>query len=243
MSKEQGDSHIVQQHKGDFVQQIKNLMGNLLPQKHPSMSSKSHIPVEMSNISDIPNSRTTLMAYVDAVIPSTLGALDLRLDDYLIWSLDHLISIQGEWGVKTIPLSAPTAELLDAAAIELIRSGGMKWSPNLSISSDDGPFAALSPDDRFEAIHLLENLQVDLQILPSPYRNNIGLVKFIISNLHQMVMMGYYSEWFSFGSTRLAPPEDRFPKNQCLTWHLVDYPGPSMGYRAHRGFLVDRFSE
>jgi hypothetical protein len=42
----------------------------------------------------------------------------------------------------------------------------MKTPPNLSTSPDGGPFAALSPEDRFEAIHLLENLQVDLQISP-----------------------------------------------------------------------------
>lgn len=241
MRKAQGDSQSDQQHKGNILQQVKNLMASVLPNQHPSMSSISHFTVEMGKIPYTPNTRTTLMAFVDAVIPSTLGALDLRLDDYLMWSLDHLISIQGEWGVKTIPLSAPTAEILDAAAIKLLHSGDIKRSPNSSTFSDGGPFAALSQKDRFEAIHMLENLQVDLQILPPPYRNNIGLVKFIISNLHQMVMMGYYSEWFSFGSTRLAPPEDRFPRNQNITWHLVDYPGPSVGYRAHRGFLIDRF--
>lgn len=243
MTKAQGNSPSDQQHKGDLLQPIKNLIANLLPQQHPALSPISNFTAGMSEISCSPHTRTTLMAFVDAVIPSTLGALDLRMDDYLIWSLDHLTSIQGEWGLQSIPLSAPTAVILDIAANELIRSDGTIHSSHLFNSPDGGPFAALSPDDRFAAINLLENFQVDLQTLPLPYRNNIGLVKFIISNLHQMVMMGYYSEWFAFGATRFNPPENRHLRNQYITWHFVNYPGPSVGYRAHRGFLVDKFSE
>lgn len=241
----QGDSRSGQPHKGDLLEQIKNLVTNLLPHHPPFMDKSSlfHLMGMVNKTSGIPHTRATFMAFVDAVIPSTFGALDLRIDDFLIWTLDHNISIQGEWGVRTIPLSAPTAEILDIAATQLILSGALKTYPNFSTSPDGGPFAALSPGDRFEAIHLLETLQVDLQILPPPYRNNMGLVKFMVTNLHQTVMMGYYSEWFSFGSTRLALPEDRFPKNQNMTWNFVSYPGTSMGYRGHRGFLVEHFSD
>lgn len=234
-----------QQDKGDFLDHVKDFMVQLLPHQPSLMyqSSVSHLNTEVCKTSGVPHTRATFMAFVDAVIPSSLGALDLRVDDFLIWTLDHNISIQGEWGVKTIPLSAPTAELLDVAAIQLIRSGAVKTPPNFLALPDGGPFAALSPDDRFEAVHLLENLHVDLQVLPPPYKNNMGLVKFIVTNLHQIVMMGYYSEWFSFGSTRLALPEDRSPDNENITWKFVNYPGPSLGYREHRGFLVETFSD
>lgn len=220
-------------------------MGNLVSPNHSSLSTSTpvYFPVKISKASSMPHTRATLMAFVDAVIPSTLGALDLRLDDYVIWALDHYISTQGEWGVKTIPLSTPTAEILDAAAIQLILSGDLKAPLNFSTYPDGGPFTALAPDDRFEAIHLLENGQVDMESLPSPYRNNIGLIKNIVTNLHQMVMIGYYSEWFAFGATRLATPEDRNFKRALMTWDFVNYPGPSMGYREFRGFLVDKFSD
>lgn len=234
-----------QQNNGDFLHHVKDFMVNLLPHQPSLMheASISHVTAEMGKASGVPHTRATFMAFVDAVIPSALGALDLRVDDFLIWSLDHNISIHGEWGVRTIPLSAPTAGLLDAAAIQLIHSGAMKTPPNFSTLPDGGPFAALSPEDRFEVIHLLENSRVDLQVLPTPYKNNMGFVKFIVTNIHQLVMMGYYSEWFSFGSTRLAQPEDRSPKNQNITWKFVNYPGPSLGYREHRGFLVETFSD
>lgn len=68
----------------------------------------------------------------------------------------------------------------------------------------------------------------------------IGLVNNIISNLHQMVMLGYYSEWFAHGFTRLAYPENRQIERPFLTWDLVKYPGPSKGYRDLRGFLIKK---
>jgi hypothetical protein len=244
MNKSEGESSSTQLQKGRFLEEIKHTLANLVSQNHSSLPTPNtaQLPMQMCTTS-IPHTRATFMAFVDAVIPSTLGALDLRLDDYLIWGLDHYISIQGEWGLKNIQLSSATAGLLDAAAMQLILSSNVKKTPNYSTYPEGGPFAALSFDDRFEAIHLLENSQVDIESLPSPYRNNIGLVKNILTNLHQMVMFGYYSEWFAYGATRLAPPENRCIERPFLTWNFVNYPGPSLGYRGLRGFLVKKFTD
>lgn len=245
MDKFEGESQSNQPHVKQFFAQIKNMMTNLSSseQSFPSVSTMVNLPVQMTGTFSIPNTKATFMALADAIIPSTLGALDLRIDEYIVWTLDHFVSIQGEWSVKTIPLSAQTAKILDIAAYQLIACGNIKTSPDFSAYPDGGPFAALSPDDRFEAIRLLENSQIDLEVLPYPYRNNAGLVKNAVTSLHQMVMFGYYSEWFSFGSTRLAYPEDHRIERQQFLWESVNYPGPSFGYRAVRGFLVKKFSE
>jgi hypothetical protein len=232
-----------QLHVKHFFEQIKNMLmdQNSDEQPSPSLSAETSLSVQMAI--SFQNTRAAFMAFADAVIPSTLGALDLRIDDYMVWILDHFVSIQGEWSVKNIPLSSQTARILDIAAYQLITSGNIKVTPDYSSNPDGGPFLALSPNDRFEAIRLLENQQVDLEVLPPPYRNNGGLVKNVITSLHQMVMFGYYSEWFSLGSTRQAYPEDHRIERQPFLWESLNYPGPSYGYRAVRGFLVDKFSE
>jgi hypothetical protein len=234
-----------QPQKTHFLEQLKNLMCNDGFEEYasPSKSTEVNLPLQTISTDSNSNTRATFMAFADAVIPSTLGALDLQLDNYIIWTLDHFVAIEGDWGVKTVPLSSPTARILNIAALQLIISGNTKDSPNFFTYPDGGPFAALSPSDRFEAIRLLENLQVDLEVLPSPYRNNIGLINNIVTSLHQMVMFGYYSEWFSLGSTRLAYPENHRIERDRFVWEKVDYPGPSYGYRAVRGFLVEKFSE
>ena len=232
-----------QPHVKHFFEQIKNMMTNLNSVEKPSISLFADTSLSVQMATGFQNTKATLMAFADAIIPSTLGALDLQLDNYIIWTLDHFVAIEGDWGVKTVPLSSPTARILNIAALQLIISGNTKDSPNFFTYPDGGPFAALSPSDRFEAIRLLENLQVDLEVLPSPYRNNIGLINNIVTSLHQMVMFGYYSEWFSLGSTRLAYPENHRIERERFVWEKVDYPGPSYGYRAVRGFLVEKFSE
>ncbi|EIJ78505.1 hypothetical protein PB1_13144 [Bacillus methanolicus PB1] len=233
-------------HQGaQFFEQIKNMMTNLVSAEQPSssVSTAVNLPVQLTEAVSIPHIKATFMAFADAMIPSTLGALDLRLDEYIVWTLEHYVSIQGDWSVKTVPLAAQTAQILDIAAFQLIVSGKVKVPPDFSTYPDGGPFAALSPVDRFEAISLLDNIQVDLEVLPYPFRNNAGLVKNVVSSLHQMVMFGYYSEWFSFGSTRLAYPENYRLERHRFIWERLNYPGPSFGYRALRGFLVDKFSE
>lgn len=245
MDQFEGKSESKQPYWENIFEQINTIMTDQVSsgKNVKSASTALNLPVQLINTVSIPHTRATFMALVDVIIPSTLGALDLRLDDYILWTLDHYVSIQGEWGVKTAPISSQTARILDISAYQLIVSGKMKGPVDFSTYPDGGPFAALSPDDRLEAIRLLENLQVDLEVLPSPFRNNAGLIKNVVTALHQMVMFGFYSEWFSLGSTRLAYPENHRFERQPMTWESLDYPGPSFGYRAVRGFLIDKFSE
>ncbi len=234
-----------QPHVKHFFEQVTNMMKNIgyAEPSSPQAYTCLNLPVQGAGTGSIPHAKATFMAFADAIIPSTLGALDLQLDEYIVWTLDHFVSIQGEWGLKTAPISSQTAMMLDAAAVQLIRSGNIKAHPDFSVHPNGGPFAALSPDNRFEAIRLLENILVDLEVLPLPFQNNAGLVKNIITSLHQMVLFGYYSEWFSLGSTRLADPENHRFERQRFVWNSLDYPGPALGYRAVRGYLVEKFLE
>ncbi|MFS0637699.1 hypothetical protein AB1K84_17495 [Mesobacillus foraminis] len=230
--------------QGHFYDKITKNVTNLVSSKESSPPLEhSVISLNKRGTGTDAHIQATLMALADAIIPSTLGALDLRIDDYVKWTLDRFLSLQGEWGTKIIPISAQTAIMLDVAAAQYISSGKAAVSPDFSTYPEGGPFAALSYEDRFQALRLLENLQVDLESLPIPFRNNAGLVQNVVTSLHQLVMFGYYSEWFSFGPTRLAYPENQRHERQRFIWDRLDYPGISFGYRAHRGFLVEKFSE
>jgi len=187
--------------------------------------------------------KSTFKALVDTMIPPPWGAVDLQMDDYLIMILDHYISVQEGLHTKTIHLSTPTAIILDVAATELMYLHSMKHSPYDITYPKKGAFKGLTHNNRIKAIQLLETLQVDLNALPSPFRNNGSLVKFIVTYAFQMVKFGYYSEWIAYGSTRFDPPEERKFETKPFTWDFVGYPGVSYGYRALRGFLVDEFSE
>ena len=50
-----------------------------------------------------------------------------------------------------------------------------------------------------------------------------------IDALIRATMMGYYSEWFGYGSTRLNEPDDRVMEYQPFSWQQVGYPGPNRG--------------
>ena len=49
-------------------------------------------------------------------------------------------------------------------------------------------------------------------------------------------MMGYYSEWSGYGSTRLDEPNQRKLEYYPISWKQVGYPGPSLGYHALRSY-------
>ncbi|MFC0561233.1 hypothetical protein [Halalkalibacter alkalisediminis] len=244
MKPPKSESSFTHQQKRSFFNDFKESLTTLVSNYSPSESPPKPIQLPLkTGQTSTAHTRATFMAFADAVIPSTNGALDLRLDDYLIFGLDHYISIQGQWGMNNIQLSSVTAGVLDAGAKQLILSQKVQETPNHSIFPEGGPFSSLSVNDRFEAIHLLENGQVDMESLPPPFQGNLGLVENILGNLHQMILLGYYSEWFSLGTTRLAPPENRKIERPFMTWDLVHYPGPAFGYRDLRGFLVKNFSE
>lgn len=182
------------------------------------------------------HTQETFMALVDAIIPQTpglaevygkiqyFGALDSYIDEYLILSLNN----------SYIPLAKPTAQMLDIAAEQLVSIGGNEEALDFSQFPNGGTFAALAPIDRFRALTLLEQLEVNLDALPIPFLNNPGFVLSITSTLNRFTLMGYYSEWSGYGSTRLETPSHRKLEYYPFSWQQVGYPGPSLGYRALR---------
>jgi hypothetical protein len=136
----------------------------------------------------------------------------------------------------TIPLSYATAELLDTGARQLIAKD--KAMDRQKLFSNDGSFASLSHDDRFRVLALLEQLDIDLRSLPAPYRYNTGLIQFMIDSLNRFVILGYYTEWSGYGSTKFDIPDKRILKQFPPSWEQVGYPGPALGYRDFRGYLL-----
>ena len=178
----------------------------------------------------------TFKALVDAIIPRTpglaeeygkiqyYGALNLHIDEYMVFTLNYYF----------IPLAEPTALMLDLAADQLVFNGENTRLLDFSNFPMGGTFAALAPIDRFRALTLLEQGRVYLLDLPIPYKGNEGLTLTIAGLLDRYTMMGYYSEWSGYGSTRLESPNNRRLEYHPLSWEQVGYPGPSLGYRALR---------
>lgn len=198
--------------------------------------------------------KATFQALADAIVPATPwlslmqgsehagDGMDLNLDEFITWCLDYYLAVQGVINVINIPLSGPTAGLLDAAADRLIATGGIKDLRHSEFSGG-GAFASLSRDDRCRAIALLEHNNIELRVLPPPYQNNAGLVKFIADALNRFVVFGYYSEWSGYGTTRLALPDNRVLERLPAGWQEVQYPGPSNGYRKLRRYKLSEFKK
>jgi len=185
----------------------------------------------------------TFQAYVDAVIPRTpglaeefgriqfFGALNLHTDEYVMLSLNYYY----------IPMAEPTAEMLDVAAEQLVIMDANKSLVNFSRFMGGSAFAAIDHNDRFRAITLLEQLNIYLADLPIPFQGNSELILYTTSSLNRFTMMGYYSEWSGYGSTRLETPNQRILEYHPLSWKQIGYPGPSLGYRVLRkGDLYER---
>lgn len=187
----------------------------------------------------------TYQALVDALLPSgtnqvgnetILNGINMKVHEYLINGLNNYITIQQQLHQKVIPLSLPTAIMLDAVASQL---NLINYVQPLAYSpfQGGGMFSSLSRNDRIRTLFALENLQIDFYLLPSPYKNNAGLVKFATDALNRFSMFGYYSEWPAYGTTRLNPPDYRKLEFFPPVWRQVGYPGVSLGYRDFRGFL------
>jgi hypothetical protein len=177
--------------------------------------------------------RNTLMALADAIIPRTpllaeeygkiqfFGAPDLNTDEYIILSLNqyaHLANL--------------AAELLNAAARQLVSENGNHRNLNFAVYPEGDAFAALAPEDRIRALNLLETLKIDFADLPVIFQENPELVLHITGRLNRFIVMGYYSEWSGYGATRMKPPDQRRLEYFPLSWKQAGYPGPSLGYRA-----------
>lgn len=197
-----------------------------------------------------PHTQATFQALVDAIIPpyclctgapvtvQAPGALHLRIQDYVIWDLDHSVELQPSGDTDSIPLSKSTALLLDIGAAQFIRLH-QTILPQSGFSCSCGRlFSTLSRGDRLRTVTLLDKLDIPLENLPRPYQNNPALIQVMMSSIHQLTLFGYYSEWFGYGTTRLLPSNLR--RIECCPpgWSLTRYPGPSFGYRDFRGFVL-----
>jgi hypothetical protein len=192
---------------------------------------------------------STFQALVQAIIPATpyystpfqsAGALELKVYEYVIWILDHSIAfpVKKQLNLVDNSMSKATAELLDSGAAQLIQTGQIRYPLNVYANPGGGPFTVLSPFDRLRAISLIEMLEINLETLNLPYKNNPGLIRNMMDVLNQLTQFGLYSEWPAYGKTRLFSPEYRRVEYFPLGWIQTQYPGPSNGYRDFRGFLA-----
>lgn len=117
-----------------------------------------------------------------------------------------------------IPFAQPTADLLDYAAYYYVN---------------------LESFNLLYAVVLLRQLQINLSNLPVPFKDNPLLIIQIANYLYQYTMMGYYSEWSGYGTTRLEEPNARILEYYPISWEQIGYPGPSLGYRALRPYTFD----
>jgi hypothetical protein len=89
-------------------------------------------------------------------------------------------------------------------------------------------FAELSPVDRFLSLTILDNS--DAYLTDEPLINKYPELISITSSLVRFTMLGFYSEWFGYGSTRLEEPNQRILEFTPISWYQVSYPGKSLSY-------------
>lgn len=165
----------------------------------------------------------TYQALVDALIPRTpglaqeygriqyYGALDQQVDQFLIYELEHYPE----------SLTTLIARILDAAAIQWRRNQGY-FGP---IS-----FLMLPPMERLGVLTMLRQEAQSPGYLDRISQDDSLLAIAVILLLDTLTFMGYYSEWYGYGSTRLKSPEERVLEFKPNSWLQVGYPGPSLGY-------------
>lgn len=158
-----------------------------------------------------------IKAVVNAIIPRSPGlAYEYGVVQYygaLDLQIDDYIIMT--FNSFDIPLAEATAKMLSIMAKQ---------------------FETLYPYNQLYILLQLRQLQINLSYLPPPFTNNPPLVISIINSLISFTMMGYYSEWSGYGSTRLASPNQRVLEYYPISWKQIGYPGPSLGYRALRTY-------
>lgn len=178
---------------------------------------------DMRSSYSMPHILDTFKAFVEAIIPWTpklaaeygeiqyYGAIDSLTYEYLILSVYELGGVS---------LLKSTVEKLDMAARELIFQGNNEFSFNLTKGVT---FSVLTPTDRLSALNILKQQEI------SSYNNSMSTNKYVIDTLTELTMMGYYSEWFGYGLTRLDEPNQRIMEFKPISWTQVEYPGPATG--------------
>lgn len=192
--------------------------------------------------------KATYNALADAIVPVTpwlaneagaaylAGGAEWDVGQLLISMLDQLRPADGG-----LPLA--TALLLDTGANWLIATGQATAPLNPCAFPAGGPFAQLCREDRIRVLALLEQLALDPATLPPPYRDAPWLVPVTVDGLNRAAVMGFYSEWPGYGTTRPLPQQERELQFFPPGWCQARYPGTSKGYRALRGYLLKEFTE
>ncbi|WNS44072.1 hypothetical protein [Paenibacillus sp. MMS20-IR301] len=190
----------------------------------------------------------TFRALAEALIPDgtassvygdveAAGAVALCVHEYMIWELDHSLSLMQGLYLSVVPLSGPTVGLLNCGAVQFVASGQNRSGIDYSFWPVS-PFASLHPVDRIRVLAMLEQTDLDLGVLPPPYQRDGGLVRFIIDFLNRQILFGNYSEWSAYGSTRLQTPVRRRLEGFPAGWIQAEYPGVAPGYRALCGNVL-----
>ncbi|MDF2886594.1 MAG: hypothetical protein K0R23_979 [Lacrimispora sp.] len=177
----------------------------------------------------------TFKAYADTMVPHSpdlaerygriqfYGALESYTAEYLIMSFDG----------HATPLAVAVAEILNIAAKQyLMEKGG---NPDLPGDTGGLYFAKLSQEDRLKVVDRITSPDGIIYI-PAGLTTMQGDVVPLLPALNRFTMMGYYSEWSGYGSTRFMPPDKRMLEYQPISWGQVGYPGPSNGYRVAGAF-------
>lgn len=158
----------------------------------------------------------TFKAFVEAVIPWSprlaqeygeiqyYGAIDQ-------FTYEYLIQVIYEFGGSSLVIR--TAKRLDTVARKLVLEGNNR---NPLISPNEVAFSSLEPSDRLLAINLIKEEEIEQPL------NQVS----IIDTLIRYTMMGYYSEWYGYGTTRLLDPNQRVFEFMPLSWQQVGYSGP-----------------
>jgi hypothetical protein len=174
------------------------------------------------------DTKETFMALVDAIIPRTpelakkygeymeYGALDQDTDEYNIMLLNRLY----------VPMANLIAELLDVLANQLMFVDNKSNQLNLS---NRGAFGRLNPVDRFRAMLLAEQLELEESELLIPFLNYPGVINLLTAQT-RFTDLGYYSEWFGYGTTKFKEPNQRVLEFKPNSWQQVGYPGRSFSY-------------
>lgn len=212
------------------------------------------------------HTRITFRALIDAVIPETPelaeefgsqhepGGLAVDLDEFVIEYVDNLFQFGlphvGSRG--NLPIAAPTAKLLDIAALKLISRDRNESEPEVSrvrefagpvegsfiaVAGVAGAFSMLSRKDRLRAISLID--EFDLEV--APFRGleleiDGGLVGQLVIGFTELL---YYSEGTGYEDFFQSPSERLHSDDPATVpgWHQTGYPGVANGYAALRGYI------
>ncbi len=171
----------------------------------------------------------TMQALVDVIIPRSpelarefgmiqyYGGLDEYVDEYMVLTLQN----------QYFPLAAFAVDILDTVVY-------------LRGTEEDSEYKQLyrfleAPEElRLDALGFIREYAQSPENIPPILLDSADMLMDIYSMLIRFPMMGFYSEWSGYGSTRLYPPSERVLQYRPLSWEQIDYPGPSYGYHALR---------